>query len=59
MNFAILGVLTGIMSAIASRFVPGISGAETTMIYVIVSIFTTTWHAAVSWRLEPVVPHRR
>ena len=59
MNFAILGVLIGILSAVASRFVPGISGAETTAIYLVVSIFTTTWHAASAWRLEPDVLRRR
>ena len=56
MGFAILGVLTGILSAVASRFVPGISGIETAMIYIIVSTFTTTWHAALSWGLEPGLP---
>ena len=59
MNIAIFGALVGIMSAIGSRFVPGISGIDTALIYLIVSMFTTTWHAALAWHLQPDLPDHR
>ena len=56
MNIAIFGALVGMFSAVASRFVPGISGIDSVLIYLIVSIFTTTWHAALAWQMQPDLP---
>ena len=49
MEIAMFGVLIGILSALGSLFVPGISTLESCVVYAIVSVATVAMMSALSW----------